>query len=306
MASALSQPANDPREQRPRRRLAPAPLPDILIPGGWRYTPGLLGALALAVFGFVVAVSPGISWLGRIVGFLDFLSFGFVGLVAASVAIRDTPTYLLTADGIRFPKQHWPTVPWGEVAGARVVSVGGQPHLAVDLVDADGAHPGGGRVGQRVLQLNQRRGWGFLTIPESSSPIPLDDLAEEVDRRAGAAGAARGPDPVRTLSLGRRLLIAAELPEVAVLGHGLLELLLTAKHEAAGVPAAVAAVLLLAAAIVLRYRPKLGVPLAIALESALLALALTLGHHVGAPARLLTALFPLCVLAFVGTQSAQR
>lgn len=281
---------------------------NLTIDAGWRYTPGLLGALALAVLGLVVGVVPGTgtSVFGRTVAILDFLSFSFVAFLAALVALREAPTYLLAADGIRFPKQHWPTIPWRHVAGARIVSVGGQPHLAIDLIDADAADPGGGRVGQRVLQLNQRRGWGFLTIPETASPVDLDDLGAEVIRRAQAAGAGAGAEPLGKMHVGRRLLVAAELPEVAVLAHALLEVLLVAKPQAAGVPAAPAAVLLLVSGFLLRYRPKVGVPLAVALESAFIALALTLGHHVGMPSRVVAVLFPLCVLAIVGTQSAQR
>jgi hypothetical protein len=284
---------------------------DLLVPAGWRLSPGLLGALAMAAFGLAVAAVPGSSGLARVLGVWLAASFAGVAGVALVVARRAPASYLLGGDGIHFPAQRWPSIPWEDVADARIVSVLGRRLLAVDLIDPEAIHPGSGHLGQRVLQLNQRRGRGFLSIPEEPCPWPLGVLEAELAARIAAA---RTGSPQRRTAAGgrprlrRRLLLAAELPEAAVLGHGALEFLMLLRGHPAGAagPTVALALVLVAAGLLVHYRPAIGVPVVVVLEAACVALALAAGAHVTAGSRMLTTLFPLCVLVAVISQSAQR
>jgi len=222
--------------------------------------------------------------------------FGSLCAVALVRLQRSSAIYVFADDGIRFPMHGYATVPWSRVEGVRIFWASGQRFLGVDITDPESLAVGRGSLAQRALRSNLRRGRGALTIPEAISPGSLEELAAEIDRR-------RVGQPATTVvvtsppSAGGKFWLVVRSPAAAVAVHGFFELTVIGRSSGPcqAVRRAVFAVLLLGGAVLVSRRPRLGVPLVVATEVAIVGVALFLGHY-AVSLRILSLFYPVVVL----------
>ncbi len=276
---------------------------DLPIGGGRRQRVALLGAPVLGLFGLALATAPRVGVVGRVIGIFDFLFFGFLGGIAFVRSRRADSIYVLADDGIRFEMSDFPTVPWSRVEGARIVWAVGQRFLAIDVISPEELASHRGRCARWALRLNLRRGWGAIAISERLAPGTLEELAKEINqRRLGKDVPEEVPSEPRP-PIARRYMRALQRPAGLVALQGVLQLISvsTAQATGQGVRRGVFALLLIGGAILINWRPKLGVPVVVATEAVLIALILALGHY-AVSVRILSLFLPVCILMSFGLQ----
>src|SRR4051812_34392096 len=100
----------------------PQTRPDLRIGGGRRSFMALAGALAFVVFGLALIFAPHSGVVEKVIGGFEIAVFGPLPLYYAYRLRRAGCIYIFAADGIRFPMHEWPTLPWSEVQGTRIVT----------------------------------------------------------------------------------------------------------------------------------------------------------------------------------------
>src|SRR5450631_789150 len=166
---------------------------DIRVGGGRSTILGLGVAAMFVVFGLALIAEPHASIGAKFVGVLAIAVFGPVPLYAGVRLLRAGAVYVVGVDGIRFPLYGWPTLPWSDVQGTRIVTQRGRRYLAVDAQNVE-ARLRYMKSGARVARRNVRTGLGLVSIPEQLAPTSLEDLQREIEhRRAGAAATWAAP-----------------------------------------------------------------------------------------------------------------
>ncbi|MFN2606321.1 MAG: STM3941 family protein [Acidimicrobiales bacterium] len=261
----------------------------------------MLGTLAFVVFGIALAVTPGVNAAGRAVGILCCALFGSLGLLGLVGSRRSDTVYVIADDGIRFPRTGYPTVPWSRVEGLRIYWVVGQRFLAIDVTSAEELARHRGRLAQRALRSNLRRGRGAIAISERLAPGTLEELAMEINRRRLTQGDVAEPPTETPPSKARRLIGALGRPAALPALHGVVYLasLSGTQTTSQDVRRVAFAVALLAGAIFVARRPALGVPLVVGTEAVLVLLIMGLGHA-AISLRILSLFFPVLVLLGIG------
>ena len=89
------------------------------------------------VVGLAFIAEPHANIGAKFVGALTIALFGPLPLYAGVRLLRAGAVYVLGADGIRFPLYGWPTLPWSDVQGTRIVTRRGRRYLAVDAQNVD-------------------------------------------------------------------------------------------------------------------------------------------------------------------------
>ena len=263
------------------------------------------------VVGVAFLVEPHANMGAKFVGLLAIAIFGPLPLYAGVRLLRAGAVYVLGVDGIRFPLYGWPTLPWSDVQGTRIVTQRGRRYLAVDAQNVE-ARLRYMKSGARVARRNVRTGLGLVSIPEQLAPTSLEDLQREIEhRRAGAAAtwaapantgvtvlpgsATPAPMPGRSAAPGS----ARALRTVAVANAALLLLAMLQHHRAStsrGLIVAIAVALLVGAFAVQRQAVLAGCLTIVAAATVLVAVDLTAGTHVPVATRVVDLFFPICVL----------
>ena len=264
------------------------------------------------VVGLAFIAEPHANIAVKLVGALVIAVFGPLPLYAGVRLLRAGAVYVVGVDGIRFPMYGWPTLPWSDVQGTRIVTRRGRRYLAVDVQNVD-ARLRYMKSGARVARQNVRSGLGLVSIPEQLAPTSLEELQRQIEhRRAGTAAAwaapantgvtvlpgssAPAPTPGRSAPLGS----ARALRTVAVANAALL-LLAVLRHQGAsthrGLLAAIAVALFVGAFAVQRQAVLAGCLTIVAAAIVLMAVDLTAGAHVAVATRVVDLFFPICVLS---------
>lgn len=274
---------------------------DVPIGGGRRQLVGAVGGIAFALFGVALLVAPKVNVAGRAAGALNALIFGPAAVYLLVKSRGGRPMYLLARDGIRFPLHGWPTVPWSQVRGVRIASLLGSRYLAVDVDDPEPLIAGRGPLSRRAARRSIRRGRGLISIMEQLAPVSLEKVRTEIDRRRSTSGAA-GPSESVAVPTPRRSVFArgGARAELLVGLHAGSEALRAGRSTSGGRTVLVAAfaVLLLAGAVGIRYRPKVGIPAVVVVEGVIIIANLSL-IHAAIPVRVLACFLPVCVLILV-------
>lgn len=282
---------------------------DIRIGGGRRSLMGLAGAAAFVVFGLALIFAPNAGVIQRAIGASEILFFGPLPLYWAVRLYRVGCIYVFADDGIRFPMHEWPTLPWSQIMGTRIVTRRGRRYLAIYVHDAESRIRNVKR-GARMARWNLRHELGLVAIPEQLAPVSLEALQTEITRRQS------GVSPITAPAQGLQTSVATVLPVSVVRGtapsgsvrslrlvaglHGLILLTSAAGGHHSGAHRALAVALggalLLGAWLVSAAPLAAALGVVVASEAGLVMLDLTAGHHVAVATRVLYLFFPVCVL----------
>jgi hypothetical protein len=286
---------------------------DVRIGGGRSAVSLLIGSVAFVAFGVALIAVPHAGVGSKVVGGLTIAFFGPFPLYAGLRLLRSEGIFVLGAEGIRFPLRGWPTLPWSDVSGTRIVVRRGRRYLAVDTPTAD-ARLRQMKSGARGARQNLRHGLGLVSIPEQISPTSLEQLQAQIERRRTAgATAANWAAPANT---GTTILPASLTPvhprgrpakpgtaqglrNVAA-ANGVMVLLALARYHRVSTPralvVAIGVALLLGALAIHAEAVLTGWVTIVAAEVLLASLDLTEGAHVPVAIRVVDLFFPFCVL----------
>jgi hypothetical protein len=291
---------------------------DIRIGGGRTAVTLLLGSAAFVVVGAALIFAPHASAGAKIVGALTIAFFGPLPLYAGLRMLRSGGVYVLAADGIRFPLNRWPLLPWSDIQGTRIVVRRRRRYLVVDTPTAN-ARLRQMKSGSRAARQNLRMGLGLMPIPEHMAPTSLEELQREIERRRTGSPAATtqaAPESsdatilpasaMRTSSSSRSAWQGGPqaLRNVAA-ANALILVMATLRHHHVQTPRALVAVIvaaLLIGALALHLQAVLtGWVTIMAAELVLVVVDLTVGQ-VAVASRIIDLFFPFCVL-FVAAQT---
>ncbi len=270
---------------------------------------GLAGAAAFVLFGVALIVGSRGGAGAKVIGVLTVVVFGSFLLLGLRM-LRAGGLYVLTAAGILFPYRNWPMLPWSDVQATRIVKRRGHRYLAVDARDTD-ARVRHMKSGARAARASLRSGLALVTIPEQLSPISLEELQREIERRrtspattavladqgatilpvAAASVASAGADATpKTIRTVRNVAAANSLWLLAS----------TVRHPAVATPRpvllALAAAFLIGAAAIQLRRTLPGLVTIVAAAIVLVVVDLTVGTHIAVTSRVGYLFFPVCVL----------
>ncbi|HEY5050138.1 MAG TPA: STM3941 family protein [Acidothermaceae bacterium] len=291
---------------------------DVRIRGGRTAVTLLLVCAAFVVVGAALIAVPHASVGAKIAGALTIAVFGPLPLYAGLRMLRSGGVYVLGSDGIRFPLNGWPVLPWSDIQGTRIVVRRRRRYLVVDTPTAN-ARVRQMKSGSRAARQNLRIGLGLMPIPEQMAPTSLEELQRKIERRrtgsaastsraaSGSsdttilpASAMRAPTSNRSAWQGS----SQALRNVAA-GNALVLILAMLRHHHVRTPqaliAAIVAALLIGALAVHLEAVFTGWVTIVTAEIVLVVVDLTVGQ-VAVASRLLDLFFPFCVL-FVAAQA---
>lgn len=292
---------------------------DVRIGGGRTAVAFLTASAGFVVVGVALIAVPHPSVGAKIAGALTIAFFGPLPLYAGLRTLRCGSVYVLGTDGIRFPLNGWPVLPWSDIQGTRIVVRLRRRYLVVDTPTAN-LRVRQMKSGSRAARQNLRMGLGLMPIPEHMAPTSLEELQREIERRRTGsaasttrassessdatilpASATRAPTSSRSAWQGRS---PQALRNVAA-ANALLLILATLRHHHLQTPraliAAIVAALLIGALAVHLEAVLAGWVTIVAAEIVLVVVDLTVGQ-VAVASRLLDLFFPFCVL-FVAAQA---
>jgi hypothetical protein len=291
---------------------------DVRIGGGRTAVTLLLVSAAFVVVGAALIAVPHASLVAKITGALSIALFGPLPFYGGLRMLRSGGVYVLAADGIRFPLNGWPVLPWSDIQGTRIVARHRRRYLVVETPTAN-TRVRQMKSGSRAARQNLRMGLGLMPINEQMAPTSLEDLQREIERR-------RTSSTVLTARAASQSSDATILPASATHAHtsrqtawqgspqalrnvaasnALLLILAALRHHHLQTPRAlvaaiVAALLMGALAVHLEAVPAGWVSI-VAAEIVLVIVDLTVGQ-IAVAYRLLDLFFPFCVL-FVAAQA---
>jgi len=291
---------------------------DVRIGGGRTAVALLTASAGFVVVGAALIAVPHASVGAKIAGALTIAFFGPLPLYAGLRMLRSGGVYVLGADGIRFPLNGWPVLPWSDIQGTRIVVRLRRRYLVVDTPTAN-LRVQQMKSGSRAARQNLRMGLGLMPIPEHMAPTSLEELQREIERRRTGSAAAttrassessdatilptsamRAPTSGRSAWQGS----PRALRNIAA-ANALLLILATLRHHHLQTPRALIAVIvaaLLIGALAVHLEAVLaGWVTIVAAETVLVVVDLTVGQ-VAVASRLLDLFFPFCVL-FVAAQA---
>jgi hypothetical protein len=291
---------------------------DVRIGGGRTAANLLVVCAAFVVVGAALIAVPHANVGAKIAGALTIAFFGPLPLYAGVRMLRAGGVYVLSADGIRFPLNRWPMLPWSDVQGTRIVVRLRRRYLVVDTPTAN-ARAAQMKSGSRATRQNLRNGLGLMPIPEHMARTSLEELQREIERRrAGSApsttrataessgytilpgSATRAPKSSRSAWQGS----PQALRNVAA-ANALLLVLATLRQHHVATPrvliAAIVAALLIGVFAVHLEAMLTGWVTIVAAEIVLVIVDLTVGQ-IAVASRIIDLFFPFCVL-FVAAQA---
>ena len=118
------------------------------------------------------------------IGWVGLLFFGLGGLSLAIRALSPRPTLLIDQTGVtnRTNRASVPFIPWSDIVGTKISSVGDKDVLVIDVADperllATCRSP----LRRSLVQKSFQDGYGVSSILEISVPQPLTTLQQRID-----------------------------------------------------------------------------------------------------------------------------
>jgi hypothetical protein len=154
----------------------------VVQPLGRRRRRTLMVSVVVAAVGTVIGFAAHRPVTALIIGAMVALPSALMVLLA--VSRKGTPLVTVTGLGLQHPTLG--LVTWEEIHALRIIKEGGHRTLRIEVVDPAYMLSASARP-SRLSKLNPLRGYPAIELPEAVIDLPLDDLRDEIEARAGRA-----------------------------------------------------------------------------------------------------------------------